>query len=230
MWFQRDQFTNKQIPFSDCEMIQTQHNLRLSNHPFSARSKASSATVAPSAELEVGDLVYLFADRDKSHARDRYLVTSVDGSWCNVRKFVGSQLRNASYRLKRSECFKVPCYPEQSMPMSHQQSSPSDTQEVYITSHDPSPPLPPVVPPVLSTPLVPSVLPGESHSTPISTSSHAHAEPQSTSHEIAVSRADSTPTPPIGNVNSEVIPPLLTQRRSCRQRRPPDHLKDFILN
>ena len=58
--------------------------------------------------IAVGDLVYLYADRNKTRARDRYLVVEVTGSFCNVQKFVGSQLRSTSYRVKTSECYWVP--------------------------------------------------------------------------------------------------------------------------
>ena len=35
-------------------------------------------------------------------------MTSTDCEWVYVRKFTRNQLRNASYKVKRSECFKVP--------------------------------------------------------------------------------------------------------------------------
>jgi hypothetical protein len=59
-------------------------------------------------QIDIGDLVYLYNDGNKSAARNRYIVTSVEDNWCNIRKLVGSQLRNASYRVKKSECYKVP--------------------------------------------------------------------------------------------------------------------------
>jgi hypothetical protein len=51
--------------------------------------------------------VYLYGDRNKSSARDRYLVVSTDSAWCNIRKFVGVQLRRSSYRVRLSDCYKV---------------------------------------------------------------------------------------------------------------------------
>ena len=53
--------------------------------------------------IEVGDLLYLYSDRNKSCSRDSYLVVLVENNWCNVRKFVGLQLRNFSYRVKTCE-------------------------------------------------------------------------------------------------------------------------------
>ena len=108
MWTQRDQFSNNQIPLTDQSLIQRQHELRKSNHCYSEISKAPSGALPESSHLEVGDLVYLYNDQNKTCPRDRYLVVSTDNYWCNIRKFVGSQLRNPSYRVKRSDCYKVP--------------------------------------------------------------------------------------------------------------------------
>ena len=37
----------------------------------------------------------------------RYLATFIEGDWCTVKMFVGPQLRATSYRVKRSEIYKV---------------------------------------------------------------------------------------------------------------------------
>ena len=52
--------------------------------------------------------MYLVSDKDKSRARDSYIVVFTDPSWCFVKKFSGSQLRASSYKVKLSECFPVP--------------------------------------------------------------------------------------------------------------------------
>ena len=59
--------------------------------------------------VQVGDLSYITctSDGSKTHARNQYLVVSVDGLWCNSRKFTGSQLHSTSYRIKLSECYHV---------------------------------------------------------------------------------------------------------------------------
>ncbi len=109
MWYQRDQFTNMQIPVSDRQMILNQHHRRLTNHPYSERSKGHpGTTLSASTTASVGDLVYIHAERNKTHARPRYLVVSADKEWCQLRKFTGTQLRNTSYKVKIAECFKVP--------------------------------------------------------------------------------------------------------------------------
>ena len=93
---------------SDEDLITKQHDQRLINHPHSMKSKAPLALRLPTPGIEVGDLVYIHSDRDKSGARDRYLVSNVEGAFCNVRKFIGCQLRSTSYRIKKSECYHVP--------------------------------------------------------------------------------------------------------------------------
>ena len=108
VWTQRDQFTGDQIPLSDQKLILEQESRRKSNHPFSEKSKAPVSSLPIPTAVEIGDLVYVHTDRDKTCARDRYLVVSKDGEWLNVRKFSGAQLRKTSYRIKDTECFKVP--------------------------------------------------------------------------------------------------------------------------
>ena len=82
--------------------------MKKKNHPYSEISKCPKGTKPPLIDISVGDLVYLYQDKHKHRARDRYLVVSLDGVWCNIRKFTGSQLRQTSYRVKREECYKVP--------------------------------------------------------------------------------------------------------------------------
>eukprot|EP00918_Siedleckia_nematoides_P075560 GHVU01165387.1.p1 GENE.GHVU01165387.1~~GHVU01165387.1.p1 ORF type:complete len:409 (-),score=26.42 GHVU01165387.1:8-1234(-) len=111
IWTQRDQFTNEQLPIVDRNIILDQHNKRMKNHPYSEKAKAPQGQIAHSATVDVGDLVYLHSDGSKLRARDRYLVVSTEGQWCYIRKFTGAQLRNTSYRVKLSECYKVPIDP-----------------------------------------------------------------------------------------------------------------------
>ena len=81
MWTQRNQFSNIQFPLSDYDPISQQQSLRKTNHP-SEKSKVPLAQMASSPSAAIGDLVYLYCDRNKSRWRDRYLVTSIDGAWC----------------------------------------------------------------------------------------------------------------------------------------------------
>ena len=86
-------------------------------------------------------------DRNKSCGRDRYLVMSIDGAWCQYRKFVGSQLRSTTYRIKKAECYKVPMDASPSLPH-HMSSARFNTDDEDDTSLPPaSPPQIPTAPP-----------------------------------------------------------------------------------
>lgn len=56
--------------------------------------------------VSIGHLVYLYCDQNKYRGRDHYLVTSTDGTWCQVREFVGSQLWSTTYRIKKASATK----------------------------------------------------------------------------------------------------------------------------
>ena len=56
----------------------------------------------------MGDFVYLYSDRNKNSGRKSYMVSSVEGSWCNIRKFSGWQLHQLSYRVRQSDCYRIP--------------------------------------------------------------------------------------------------------------------------
>ena len=107
LWTQRNQFMNEQIPVSDRDVILQQHHKHLANHPASERFKLPSGKQLTSCSVDVGDLVYLYCDRNKSKARDCYLVISVEGDCCNIHKLSGAQLHCNSYHVKHTECYKV---------------------------------------------------------------------------------------------------------------------------
>ncbi len=73
MLLQRDQFSHRQLPVVDQDLIMNQHAERVTNHRYSVKSKVPSGCVAVPPAIQSGD------DRNKSRARDRYLVTGVDG-------------------------------------------------------------------------------------------------------------------------------------------------------
>ncbi len=107
MLYQRDQHSNEQIPIVDRDLILDQHSNRSYNHKYSEISKACGKPRLNKALCSIGDLVYIYQDRDKNKARDRYLVVGVDENFYIVKKFVGNQLRKSSYRVKHDECYKV---------------------------------------------------------------------------------------------------------------------------
>ena len=100
----------------------------------------------------------MLCDKNKTRARDRYLVASVDGDWCYVKKFTGNQLRSMSYKVRVSECFKVSPTPIPSTTIAHD----TDDETEYIT-HEPTPPAPPEAPEVLTEPDCPRTPPPTAH-------------------------------------------------------------------
>ena len=204
MFMLRDQFSNDQLPVSDRDLIESQSLQRTINHPYSERSKAPGLSSAPAPAIHPGDLVYLIGDKHKSHARDRYLVSSVDGEWCFIKKFVGSTLRASSYKVKVSECFSVPSH-HFSQPPSVPDGSHSDVPEAEYTptpvAHPPTPPEPPEPPDVLASPYI---IRTEPPPTPPRTAEHGATQP--VRHE----QVDETSPGP---------------RTSSRQRAPPSWMK-----
>jgi hypothetical protein len=107
LWTQRDQITGDQLPVNDQYVICDQLLSRSSNHAASAQCKARSKVPCTVPDIQVGDLVFLHKDRDKTRARDRYIVTQISDEWCKVRKFVKSQFRSKVYDVLISECYPV---------------------------------------------------------------------------------------------------------------------------
>ena len=140
MWSQRDQFSNSQLPVDDSQLITSQYETHIKNHPNSEKSKAPRGKMSPSLNLHIGDLVYLYADRDKSSARNRYLIVSVDGRWCNIQKFPGSQICNTSYRVKCNECYIVPPAIQANPKRYLTDNLSNDEEELCLPSLSPPPP------------------------------------------------------------------------------------------
>ena len=157
MWTQLDQFSNHQIPLHDQSIIVKQHEQRVTNHTHSEKAKAPISSRRPANNITVGDLVYLFSARNKTRARDRYLVVEVSGSFCNIRKFVGSQLRSTSYRVKTTDCYRVPSEVTGFQSPAANSDTDSSSDEATSVQPEPSPPAPPVIPSAISTPAIQEV-------------------------------------------------------------------------
>ena len=173
--------------------------------------------------VQVSDLVYITSDGSKTHTRNQYLVVSVDGLWCNVRKFTGSQLRSTSYRIKLSECYRVPDQTETTSNLSrHYSSDPylEDIDEEPFTSgyidEEPA-----HVPTPQSTPnAVPALVPSEL-ATPPDPQSDITAAPES-SPLLGGSVSDITDAP----ISEPAFSPA--PHRSSHPTRRPFYLKDYV--
>ena len=90
----RDQFSNQQIPVADRPMILKKALTTIHTAANVRRLLGLITFRRPTSWLATYVVVNIYGDRNKSRARDRYLAVSVDGVWCNICTFVGSQLRN----------------------------------------------------------------------------------------------------------------------------------------
>ena len=209
LWTQRSQFTHEQLPILDRNIILEQNKNRSGNHSSSSMSKHKSGKSVATPSINVGDLVYLYTDKDKSRACDRYLIVSVDGEWCLIKKFVGNQLRAMSYKVKVKACYKVPSDFTTSAP--HNYSSIGN----QIDDED-DPPEGPSITMTNEPPFEPDI--------PIVIQNHdEHDKVQPPSYPESVH--DSQEVPPTEAIIDHSSP---DQPRPKRTTRPPKYLEDYI--
>ena len=97
--------------------------------------KAPHRVTRPQAQIVPGDLVYLYANRNKLKGRERYIVVSVDSNWCTLCKFSGVQFHKPTYKVKTQECYKIPSDFNfiSSLHTSHRQLSDSENSDIDDT-------------------------------------------------------------------------------------------------
>ena len=110
IWNQRDMFTGDQLPIDDLEAIRRKASSREKGHMPSAKYQARGSVADKSVYTSVGDIVYLYQDRDKVKSRSRYIVTQVAGNKSHIQKFAGSQLRSRVYVVDNADIIKVQPY------------------------------------------------------------------------------------------------------------------------
>eukprot|EP00105_Crassostrea_gigas_P037420 XP_019921568.1 PREDICTED: uncharacterized protein LOC109618390 [Crassostrea gigas] len=108
--------------------------------------------MAPVFYITLTKLNEFLTNKRKSKSRDRYLVAEVDPPWCNIRKFAGNQLRQTSYRVKYTDCYKVTSdYPEVTTKPTHSHTDEDDQNPEDLQSDDvPHSPSLPAVPSAIS--------------------------------------------------------------------------------
>ena len=203
----------------------TQHNKRLANHGPSIRSKAPTRPPpSPDLDIYVGDLVYLRTERSKTKSRPRYLVCNIEGEWCNIRKFIGSQLRSNSYRVRRSDCLKVrsDIPPLPTRPLECDGDDASDLPSTTATKLARPPPDPPDIADDHRPPLNPSEVASVPHDP-------GPLEPPDIPHELSTPQDE--PIPPSTNPVTSDAPnmPSNSRRYPLRRRCPPSYLTDYEL-
>ena len=174
------------------------------------KSKAPLALPCPTPDIEVGDLTYIHSDSNKSRARDRYLVTNVEGSFCNVRKFIGSQLRSTSYRIKKSGCYHVPG----DLSAIHSPHRPDDSSgDEEDPNPQTTPPAPPAIPCAIS-------LPADQHV----------PEPEDNEFSLGPSTSEPVDLPSDNTAERQFLPSesINQPSRSARPRRRPARYDNYV--
>ena len=164
-------------------------------------------------------VTYLRGDRSKLKARDRYLVSAIDGDWCEIRKFSGSQLRAFAYRIKRHECYRVPdespILPHHTRPPEEDGGSEADIEQLGTL--------------VLTLPVPPDelMLPAQYNMRGCSSDSTTQSYAQ---HMEETPIYDSTnPIPKLPNAAEHAPDELIAPCISERIRKQPIHLQDYVL-
>ena len=107
IWTQRDQMTGKPLPIIDRDVL-SQNVACKKNHQPSAKSKASGKLPSPTPPITIGDLVFLKGDKDKTKAREKYLIIAINNSnMCHLGKFTSSQFRSKVYVVPITHCYLI---------------------------------------------------------------------------------------------------------------------------
>jgi hypothetical protein len=221
MYTQRNQFTHEQLPIADRNIITLKQEQRESNHNSSALSKSHGRKPKNGQSLSVGDLVYLYSDRDKTKARPRYIVVSITDGWCYIKKFTGNQLRANSYKVKTSECYRIPS--ETKIIKPQRTLSPNDdydTDDGVVTKYDHDSDRSPGDTSVVGTP--------NYHET-----QNFKPLPDNNTVPSHIPEVLST-TPPSDDsetLDNSLKPTddIITPSRPQRTKKPPSYLKDYVL-
>ena len=251
IFYQRDQYTNAQLPIEDMLLIQSKHDRAVRNNISSESSKSGGRGPRVNQQIAVGDLVYVISDRDKNSPRARYLVVSIEDEWCSIRKFIGSTLKSNSYRVKMSEIYKVP--PTTLQLQDHISAEPPPEDDTMCLEEDEAPavvcrPSPPSVGLPISRPALPPSQECHVNAEPLPHAEYniftqpAHGDTARASAQPSVAEDQPAATPPPTPAATIPLPPtppeVLTRpeqpivhqeeepRRSWRDRRLPARLRD----
>ena len=143
IWTKRDMSTGDTVIIDNKELISSKQRERIKGHLPSAKYKARGKTSEKCSEVNKGDVVYLYQDRDKTKARDKYLVVRIDDDKVTLQKFLNNQLRAKRYHAKLSDIIIVQpsqqnrqlTYPEIDEESINDQ--PSESHETIKSNHYP---------------------------------------------------------------------------------------------
>lgn len=146
---------------------------------------------------------------------------STETNWCNIQKFVGTQLRNCSYRVKKSECYEVPSeLSNATAPNDPTRCDRFDSDTAPTGIQPQLPPQPPSIPMQIAAP-------------PTSTSKDCH-KPMPAPWRNSRNSTRSTPLLPVmplmrRKVQKDVPSFTPSSRSSARDRRPPQRFTDYVM-
>ena len=124
--FCQDQVTSMPLNVSDNVLRQSQENTRNENHLPSAQSKSRDNIPATPAKVNVGSLVYIKKEGDKSKARESYMVMGVQGHLGILQKLNAS----GNFMSKTYEVPLVELFPATKSQCVNSDSSSSDEDEI----------------------------------------------------------------------------------------------------
>jgi hypothetical protein len=176
--------------------------------------------------------VYIYTDRNKHSARNRYLVTSKDDEWCHIRKFIGNTLRANTYKVKPCEIYKVPAsHAEETLRERHNDNEEYEEEQCHaqmtndkgptVVDHGPEIPNAPVE---ITEPLQNNPYPVDTVETQAEPKPAAIPPPVDPNENQMISAAHSTP--PVRAAESNTNP---RSGRPVRNRRMPSRFQDYVL-
>ena len=126
--FCRDQVTSEQLSISDNALSKSQQQHRDQNHTPSAKCKGNGAKPVVPSNIDVGSLVYIKKEGDKSKARESYIVMGIRKHLGILQKLNASgNFMPKSYEVPLVEL--IPAVEKQHTNPQHDTSSSSDDDE-----------------------------------------------------------------------------------------------------
>ena len=161
--------------------------------------------------LQTSTLVYEtrgFLLESCGHNATSSLVVSTDGSWLNISKFIGNQLRATSYRIKRAECYKVVAdTPDSTVTYEY---------EIDVPMTDATPEPLPSIPAQLSL-----LIPGSTRRSATGAASSTILVQPAPRHQPPIASDEKMQD----SADEQDYPTEQLPRRSTRIRKPPDYLR-----
>lgn len=130
---QRDQFDGSQLPFMDQDLADQQENIRERNRQYSTKHKSRGGPPAQKANVDVGSLVYIKREGDKTKSKEKYIITNVSDDICQVQKFTKNQLRSRRYDVLFTEIIPISSdmlYDDKQFPIRGVEHDDSDNESV----------------------------------------------------------------------------------------------------